>query len=153
MTRTVSRFVIASFKLLFVVIAMTYLYPILGLVTYEPIVALCQVPEEQNLCGLILMRGVYVLSILVVSFFAGLLFPGDRWIVRLAAIIYISWCFLGDIHSEIYFATNISHGSLSAYAVISVTIQYALILFLTYWLSVPLHRFGATLRGRGKVEA
>ena len=154
MRKNISNFMIALFKLLLVVITMSCLYPILflGVFTYEPITTLCQGPEGGNLLGEILIGGIQVLSILVVSFLAGLLFPKDRWIVRPAAIIFVLWFFVNDIIAGIYLSINATGFPLYSFVKSSI-VPYIFIIMLTYWLSSPLHRCGGALRGRPKVKA
>jgi hypothetical protein len=152
MRKTVSKFLIALSKLLFTVMAMTLFYPVLGVITCEPITSLCQLLEVGSLVGEILMHGVHILSILVISFLAGLLFPRDRWIVRPAAIISISLVFFFDIRAGIYASRNIAHFPLFSF-IRSLIIPFIFIILLTYWLSELLHHSGEILRGRPKAEA
>ena len=151
MSKSVRKFLIALFKFLIIVIAMSWLYPILELVSLVLITILC--PVEGSWLSIVLINGVYVFSILVVCFMVGLLFPMDAWIVRAAALCYVLCGFVGDIYvlirAQIYFSTNYDRSlgyTFFGYKIV----KYAIIILLIYWLSRPLHRWGITLRSRSK---
>jgi hypothetical protein len=142
---------IALFKFLIIVIAMSWLYPILELVSLVTITILY--PVEGNWPAIVSIHVVYVFSILVVCFMVGLLYPVDLWIVRTAALCYVLYCFVGDIYglirAQIYLSTNYERSlgyTLFGYKIL----KYAIIILLTYWLSRPLHRWGCALRSRSK---
>jgi len=142
---------IAVFKLLVIVIAMTLLYPILELVSLVLITILY--PVEGNWPATVSIYVVYVFSILIVCFMVGLLYPVDFWIVRTAALCYVLYCFVGDIYglirAQIYFLTNYERSlgyTLFGYKIL----KYAIIVLFIYWLSRPLHRWGSVLRSRSK---
>ena len=151
MRKSVRKFLIAVFKLLVIVIAMTLLYPILELVSLVLITNLY--PVEGSWLATVSISVVYVFSILVVCFMAGLLYPVDFWIVRTSALFYVLDCFIGDIYglirAQIYFSTNYGHSlgyTFFGYKIV----KYAIIILLIYWLSRPLNRWGCALRSRSK---
>ena len=90
------KFLIAVFKLLVIVIAMTLLYSILEQVSLVLITNLY--PVEGSWLPTVSISVVYFFSILVVCFMASLLYPVDFWIVRVAALCYVFYCFIGDIY-------------------------------------------------------
>ena len=138
-------FLIGLLKFLFIVILMMLLYPILGVVTYAPIVSLCQFLQAGSLSGVILMHGIHVLSILIVCFLAGLLFPSDRWIVRPAAIVSLLWDFVSDIITGIHASREVPRFPLSSFVLHSI-IPFIFMILLVYWLTDILHRSGQKLR-------
>jgi len=151
MRKSVRKFLIALFKFLIIVIAMSWLYPILELVSLVTITILY--PVEGNWPVTVTIYVVYVFSILVVCFMAGLLYPVDFWIVRTSALFYVLYCFIGDIYglirAQIYFSTNYGHSldyTFFGYKIV----KYAIIVLFIYWLSRPLYRWGSALRSRSK---
>jgi len=151
MRKNIRKLLIASFKLMLVVIGMLYFYPILGVLTYEPIITLCRVPEEGNLLGVIVGHGTHVLSILVVAFLAGLLFPKDGWIVRSAAMISVSWFLVYDIIAGVYLSRDFPDFPVFSFFQSSIT-PYIFVIVLGYWLSGSFHHCGAALRTRPGAE-
>jgi hypothetical protein len=147
MRKSVKTFLISSFKLFLIVIAMTYFYPILGIVTLKPIIVLCQVPEEGNLIGTILMYGVQIVSILFISFLVGMLFPKDRWVVRPSIIITLLLCLIDDIGAGIYISKKVPFFPLFSYLK-QFIIPYIFIFIITYLLAPLVHHYGSEIRSR-----
>jgi hypothetical protein len=146
MREKISNFLTGLLKLMFVVIAMSFFYPVLLIVfSYGQMTSLCRDPEGGNLLGEIVLRGVHVLSILVVSFISGMLSPKDRWVIRPASIISVSWYLVNDIIGGIYISIN-SPGFPLYHYLKSLIIPYILIIFLTYYLCSPLYRYGSVVR-------
>ena len=128
---------------------MLYAHPALGMLTYKPIASVFGGAAEANLIGLLLMNAIHLVSILIVCFLAGLLFPRDPWVVRIAVVVSVSWYIVEDIGAHIYVSRQLAHCPLSLASLLPSLLPYIVVMVLGYWLSGSCHRVGSALRTRG----
>jgi len=147
---SVRRFLIGSSKLVIIVAAMLYAHPALGILTYEPIASVFGGAAEANLIGLLLVNAIHLVSILIVCFLAGLLFPRAQWIVRIAVVVSVSWYIVEDIGAHIYLSRQVVHHPLSLMSLLASLLPHVVVMVLAYLLSGSSHRVGGALRTRGR---
>jgi fatty-acid desaturase len=129
---------------------MVYAHPILGIVTYEPIASVFGGAAEANLIGLLLMNAIHLVSILIVCFLAGLLFPRDPWVVRVAVVVSVLWYIVEDIGAHIYVSRQVAHYPLSLTSLLPSLLPYIVVMVLAYLLSGSGHCLGSALRTPGR---
>jgi hypothetical protein len=145
MEQTRHTFWLGVLKFLLSVMAMTFLFPLLGVVAYRPLASLTALFGGGDLLRAILTRALLLVPIAVVSFGAGMLIPRDRPIVRLAAMASVLLFFGDSVGNEIYFALCIAKSTPPYRYIGWLTVQFLLVFLLSYWLSGTLHRAAGAL--------
>lgn len=133
-----------SLKFVGVVLAMICLYPVCLMLICEFWILVRGRPFEGSLAGWFLTYALHLLSILVVSLLAGIVFPKDRWIVGPAAILAVLYYCVCEVVMWVHFSNAIP-GLLVASDFVNAAVSFVAIASLGYWLSRRVHRAASTL--------